>query len=149
VFFSGRSIQRGERCAKRGVNGIRDSFSPQALRNVALKFLCGLCGCGKIGTGKFAMRKTSKLRKIPKFRNEKQEREFWAKHDSVEFVDWKNARRVTFPNLNPSVKTISLRLPLSMLNELKSLAHKYDVPYQSLIKIFLAEKIQQEHRKAK
>jgi len=64
----------------------------------------------------------------------------------TEFVDWKKARRVTFPNLKPSVKTISIRLPQDMLEELKLLANKRDVPYQSLLKIFLAEKIKEELR---
>lgn len=88
----------------------------------------------------------SKSGKKPKFRDENEERKFWAAHDSTEFVDWKKARRVTFPNLKPSVKTISIRLPQSMLEELKLLANKRDVPYQSLLKIFLAEKIKDELR---
>ena len=84
------------------------------------------------------------MKKIPKFKTEDEERNFWARHDSTEFVDWKKARRAVLPNLKPSVKTISLRVPQSMLEELKLLAHKRDVPYQSLLKIFLAEKIQEE-----
>jgi predicted DNA binding CopG/RHH family protein len=88
----------------------------------------------------------SKSEKKPKFRDENKEREFWAAHDSTEFVDWKKSRRITFPNLKPSVKTISIRLPQSMLEELKLLANKRDVPYQSLLKIFLAEKIKEELR---
>ena len=83
-------------------------------------------------------------KKAPKFRNEDEERKFWASHDSTEFVDWKKARRTTLPNLKPSVKTISLRLPKSMLEELKLLANKRDVPYQSLLKIFLSERIHEE-----
>ena len=86
----------------------------------------------------------NKSEKKPKFRDENSERNFWAAHDSTKSVDWKMARRVTFPNLKPSVKTISLRLPQSMLEELKLLANKRDVPYQSLLKIFLAEKIKEE-----
>jgi len=86
-------------------------------------------------------------RKPPKFRNENEERNFWSGRDSTEFVDWKKAKRLTLPNLQPSTRTISLRLPESMLDELKRLAHKYDVPYQSLMKIYLAEKIEQEQRK--
>jgi len=89
--------------------------------------------------------KTEK-KKTPKFKDEDEERDFWATHDSTEYVDWKKARWVIFPNLKPSVKTISLRLPQSMLNELKVLANKHDVPYQSLMKIFLAERIQEEFR---
>ncbi|MCX5867816.1 MAG: BrnA antitoxin family protein [Proteobacteria bacterium] len=88
----------------------------------------------------------NKSGKKPKFRDENGERKFWSAHDSTEFVDWKKARRVTFPNLKPSVKTISIRLPQSMLEELKLLANKRDVPYQSLLKIFLAEKIKEELR---
>jgi len=83
-------------------------------------------------------------KKIPEFKNEDEEREFWASHDSTEYVDWKKAQRVVLPELRPSLKTISLRLPESMIEELKLLAHKKDVPYQSLLKIFLSEKIQEE-----
>ncbi|MEE9165011.1 MAG: BrnA antitoxin family protein [Nitrospinota bacterium] len=83
-------------------------------------------------------------KKIPQFKNEDKERGFWANHDSTEFVNWKKAKRVTLPNLKPSVKTISLRLPESMFEELKLLANKRDVPYQSLLKIFLAERIEEE-----
>ena len=80
----------------------------------------------------------SKKTKIPAFKNEDEEREFWASHDSTDFIDWKKAKRVTFSNLKPTTKKISLRLPESMIEELKLLANKRDVPYQSLLKIFLA-----------
>ena len=87
----------------------------------------------------------NRIRKgIPKFRNEEEERDFWATHDSTEFLDWARARRTILPNLKPSVKTISIRLTESMLEELKLLANKRDVPYQSLMKIFLAERIKDE-----
>jgi len=82
----------------------------------------------------------------PKFRSEDEERAFWTKADSTDYVDWDNARRVVLPNLKPSQKTISLRLPAMMLAELKLLANKRDVPYQSLLKIFLAERIAKERR---
>jgi len=85
-------------------------------------------------------------KKLPKFKNEDEEREFWATHDSTEFINWNQAERITFSNLKPSVKKISLRLPESMLEELKLLANKRDVPYQSLLKIFLAERIEKELR---
>ena len=85
-----------------------------------------------------------KKKKTPKFKSEEREREFWAKEDSVAYVDWSRARRVILPNLKPSLKTISLRLPELMLAELKLLANKRDVPYQSLIKIFLAERLEEE-----
>ena len=81
---------------------------------------------------------------IPKFKNEQQERKFWQSHDSTEYVDWSIARKVIMPNLSPSVKNISLRLSESMLAELKLLANKKDIPYQSLMKIFLAERIKKE-----
>ena len=81
---------------------------------------------------------------IPKFKNEQQERKFWQSHDSTEYVDWSIAQKVIMPNLSPSVKNISLRLPESMLAELKLLANKKDIPYQSLMKIFLAERIKKE-----
>ena len=84
------------------------------------------------------------LQEIPTFESEDAEREFWATHDSTEYVDWSRARPVTFPDLKPSTKTISLRLPEALLANLKMLAHKRDVPYQSLLKIFLAERIEQE-----
>lgn len=83
-------------------------------------------------------------KKIPVFKNEDEEREFWATHDSTEYINWNRAEKVTFSNLKPSVEKISLRLPKSMLEELKLLANKRDVPYQSLLKIFLAERIEKE-----
>ena len=85
---------------------------------------------------------------FPKFDTEEQERDFWAEHDSTDYVDWGKVERVTLANLKPSTKTISLRLPESMLNELKLLANKRDVPYQSLLKIFLAERIEKELKSA-
>ena len=86
---------------------------------------------------------------IPKFTSEDKEREYWAKQDSAEVLDWTKANKVVLPNLKPSVKTISLRLPESMLEELKLLANKRDVPYQSLLKIYLSEKIVEELHMAK
>jgi len=83
-------------------------------------------------------------KRIPEFKNEDKEREFWATHDSTEYINWKQGERVTFSNIKPSVKKISLRLPESMLDELKLLANKKDVPYQSLLKIYLAERIDKE-----
>ena len=83
-------------------------------------------------------------KKIPKFDNEDQERDFWASHNSTEYVDWEKAKRMKFPDLKPSTRTISIRLPESMLNDLKMLANKRDVPYQSLLKVFLAERIKEE-----
>ena len=84
------------------------------------------------------------MKKIPNFKNEETERKFWEKHDSTEYVDWSRANRAIFPKLKPSTKTISLRLPQVMLEELKVLANKRDVPYQSLLKIFLSERIENE-----
>ena len=83
-------------------------------------------------------------KRIPKFKSEDKEREYWAKQDSTEILDWDKAKKVVLPNLKPSTKTISLRLPESMLEELKLLSNKRDVPYQSLLKIFLSEKIEEE-----
>ncbi len=82
-----------------------------------------------------------KTKKVPKHRNEDREREFWASADSTEYVDWTKAQRVALPDLKPSLKTISLRIPEMMLAELKALANKRDVPYQSLLKMFLADRI--------
>lgn len=84
--------------------------------------------------------------RIPKFRSEDEERSFWAEADSVDHIDWGLGRPVRFPKLKPSVKTISLRLPEIMLEELKLLANRMDVPYQSLMKIYLAERIDREVR---
>ena len=87
-----------------------------------------------------------KKKKVPKFKSEDQERDFWANADSTDYVDWGSARRVILPDLKPSQKTISLRLPAMMLAELKRLANKRDVPYQSLLKVFLAERLDEELR---
>ncbi len=81
---------------------------------------------------------------IPQFKSDEEEKAFWQSHDSTEYIDWKKAERITLANLKPSVKTISLRLPESMLEELKLLANKRDVPYQSLVKVFLSDRIDQE-----
>jgi len=85
---------------------------------------------------------------VPEFRSEDQERGFWAAHDSSEYVDWSAAKRRSFPELKPSLRTISLRLPVSMIKDLKVLANKRDVPYQSLLKLFLAERLEKERRRA-
>lgn len=77
---------------------------------------------------------------IPEFKSEAEERAFRESHDSTDFVDWSQARIVSFPNLRPSTKTISLRLPEDVLNAIRSHANKLDVPYQSLMKLWLAEK---------
>jgi len=87
-----------------------------------------------------------KKRKISKFKTEEAEREFWSSQDSTEYIDWNEGERLVLPKLKPSLRTISLRLPESLLNELKFLANKRDVPYQSLLKIFLAERVQKELR---
>lgn len=83
-------------------------------------------------------------KQIPEFENEDEEREFWASHDSAEYLDWEKAEQVVFPKLKPSTKTISLRIPESMLDEIRLLANKRDIPYQSLIKVFLRERIDSE-----
>ena len=88
----------------------------------------------------------STKKQIPKFRSEEDERKFWAKSDSTEFIDWQSAQRRKFPKLKPSLRTISLRLPVSMIEDLKILANKRDVPYQSLLKVFLAERLEKERR---
>lgn len=85
--------------------------------------------------------------KIPEFQSEDEEREFWASHDSSEVLDWRKAKRAMFPNLKPTTQAISIRLPVSMLDELRQIANQRDVPYQSLIKIFLRERIDMEHGK--
>ncbi|HEY2954551.1 MAG TPA: BrnA antitoxin family protein [Candidatus Eisenbacteria bacterium] len=92
------------------------------------------------------MRNRSK-KQVPRHRSEESEREFWASAESSEYVDWRKAKRVSFPRLRPSTRTISLRLPEALLADLKILANKKDVPYQSLLKIYLAERIRQEFGK--
>jgi predicted DNA binding CopG/RHH family protein len=88
---------------------------------------------------------------IPNFPSEEAERAFWAENDSMDYLDWKQAQRAIFPNLKPTLKSISLRLPESMIDELRQLANERDVPYQSLIKHFLRESINNEYsvKKAK
>jgi len=81
---------------------------------------------------------------IPKFKSEDAEREFWATHDSADYIDWRKSKRVILPNLKPSSQTISLRLPKPMLDRLKLLANKRDVPYQSLLKMFVADRLKAE-----
>jgi predicted DNA binding CopG/RHH family protein len=83
-------------------------------------------------------------KKIPKFKNEAEERLFWQEHDSSEYIDWSDAKEVVFSRLKPTTRTISIRLPETMIEELKLLANKRDVPYQSLLKIFLSERIDSE-----
>ncbi len=90
--------------------------------------------------------RSTKKKPVPEFRSEDEERAFWADHDSTEFVEWDSARRRRFPNLKPTLRTISLRLPVSMIEDLKILANKRDVPYQSLLKVFLAERLERERR---
>ena len=85
-------------------------------------------------------------KKIPKFKNEDEERLFWQQQDSAEYIDWSDAEEAVLPQLKPSTRSISLRLPESMIEELKILANKRDVPYQSLLKIFISERIDSELR---
>jgi len=87
-----------------------------------------------------------KLKPVPAFKSEDEERRFWSTHDSTDYVAWEKAERATLPNLKPSVRTISLRLPVSMIVALKAIANKRDIPYQSLLKVFLAERLKQERR---
>ena len=84
---------------------------------------------------------TSKRKPIPEFGSEAEERAFWETHDSGDYVDWRRAEHVRFPNLKPSTKAISLRLPVDLLERIKVAANKRDVPYQSLIKLWLSEKV--------
>lgn len=89
---------------------------------------------------------------IPKFDSEDEEREFWAIHDSADYVDWSETERVEMPNLKPSTsslpdKTVSIALPQSVADDLKVLAKKRDIPYESLMKIYLAERVEQEMRR--
>lgn len=87
---------------------------------------------------------TRKLKPVPEFRSHEEAGEFWMTHDTTEYLDWSKARRVRFPKLRPSTATISLRLPQGMLDELRVLANRQDVPYQSLLKVYLAERLAAE-----
>lgn len=87
-----------------------------------------------------------KFKQIPKFKNEDEERKFWATHSVTDYVDWKSARRVRFPNLKPTLRTISIRLPEHLIGDLKALANERDIPYQALLKQFLAERVEREWR---
>ena len=89
-------------------------------------------------------RKPKSSKAIPAFTSEDQERKFWAEHDSTAYFDWNKAVQPTFPELKPTTTAISIRLPITMLEELKSLANQQDVPYQSLMKLYLAERIKRE-----
>jgi predicted DNA binding CopG/RHH family protein len=90
--------------------------------------------------------RSRKAKVMPRFRSEDAERAFWAKHDVVDYFDWGRAVVATLPNLKPTTTTISIRLPAPLLEELKALANERDVPYQSLMKMFLAERIATERR---
>lgn len=82
-----------------------------------------------------------KLKKIPYFKTEAEERGFWQSHDSTEYVDWSKAKRVSFPNLKLTSRPITIRLPLSLIDRIKIKAHKIDIPYQTLIKKILFEAV--------
>jgi len=86
----------------------------------------------------------SNKKRIPRFKTEAEERDFWRTHDSSDYLSWEDATEITLSKLKPSTKTISLRLPESMIEELKILANKQDIPYQSLLKVFLAERLEAE-----
>ena len=88
----------------------------------------------------------TKLKKIPNFKTEMEEREFWESHDSGDYLDLSKAERAVLPNLKPSTKTISLRLPQGLLDSIKVEANKRDMPYQSLIKVWLAKEIQAQRQ---
>jgi predicted DNA binding CopG/RHH family protein len=92
------------------------------------------------------MAKAKRLKPIPRFKNEDQERDFWATHDATDYFDFNHPVKMDFSKLKPSTKPITIRLPESLLSALKTLANKKDVPYQSLMKVFLAEKVKQEYK---
>ena len=89
----------------------------------------------------------SKFKQIPKFKNEDEEREFWATHDTTDYVDWRLARRVRFPNLKPTLRTISIRLPEHLIGDLKALGHERDIPYQALLKQCVVERVEEEWKR--
>lgn len=87
-----------------------------------------------------------KLKKIPNFKHEDQEFEFWSTHDSADYIDLSKAKKVRFPNLRRTTKLVALNMPISLIDQLKFLANKKDIAYQSLLKIFLIERIEQEFK---
>ena len=89
------------------------------------------------------------LKKVPNFKTEDDERDFWATHDATDYLDFSQAEEVVFPNMKPSTRAISLRLPVALIDRLKMLANKQDVPYQSLLKVLLAEKVDEVLHHAK
>lgn len=94
-------------------------------------------------------KRAKKLKAIPEFATDEEAGAFWMTHDTTDYLDWSKARRVTFPNLRPSTATISLRLPQGLLNELRTLANERDVPYQSLLKVFLADRVAKERGRSR
>ena len=84
------------------------------------------------------------LKKIPIFKSDQEEADFWDTHDTTDYIDWSKAEQVVFTNLKPSTQSISLRLPVTLLSDLKVLANKNDVPYQSLMKVYLSDKVNEE-----
>ena len=89
------------------------------------------------------------LKEIPRFKSIEEESEFWDTHDSTEYLDWSKAEKTVFPNLKPSTEAISLRLPSPLLARIKGLANEKDVPYQSLMKVYLSERVEEEHKMIK
>lgn len=87
-----------------------------------------------------------RLKKIPKFRNEDEEARFWNTHDSIEYVDWSKAKNVVFPNLKPTSRSISLRLPEYIIHQVKVEANRLDVPYQTLMKQYIARGVMEKQR---
>jgi len=87
-----------------------------------------------------------KYKKIPKFKSEDEAFKFWSTHDSTNYVDWSKGKRALFPNLKPTSKLISIRFPVSVLDRLQTLANRRDIPYQSLIKIFVNRELEEELR---
>ena len=90
----------------------------------------------------------TKRKRIPEFKNEDEERNFWDGADSTQYLDWSSAKRIKIVRLKPTLRTISLCLPVSMIEDLKILANQRDVPYQSLLKVFLAERLAQERERS-
>ncbi len=92
------------------------------------------------------MPKTKALKKMPRFQSEATERQFWLHHDSADYIHWAEAEPLQMPGLKPSTRTISIRLPESLIADLRVLANKQDIPYQSLLKLYVAERVERELR---
>jgi uncharacterized DUF497 family protein len=153
VFFNQPLVVRGDvphskREKRYYALGLTDAGRPLFVAFTVRNSLVRVISVRDMNRRKGALMPTAKRKPVPEFRSEEEQREFWAGHDSTEFIDWRTAKSLKFPTLKPTLRTMSLRLPVAMIEDLKVLANKRDVPYQSLLKVFLAERLKKERRRA-